>query len=162
MAGGKGKRLSINKPLLSICGAPMLKLIVDSLSPHTDLWIATTKGHPVERFVRNYLRMEGSLIFTRGLGYEKDVIQVIETLGLPLITVPADLPFLTWDDVNYLVRKCESSLCSLKDDKGFTGVSFWRDHEYSSSFQDVRIDHEILNVNDWNAFLQANKNCQRE
>ncbi|BBG24664.1 hypothetical protein IC006_1997 [Sulfuracidifex tepidarius] len=159
MAGGKGKRLSMIKPLLTVCGVPILKLIVDSLSPHIEVWIATTNGHPVERFVRNYLGMENFLIFTRGLGYEIDVIQVVETLGFPLITVPADSPFLTWRDIEHLIEECRSSLCSLKDNKGFTGISFWRDHGYSKYFQDVSIDHEILNVNDWNAFLQANKNC---
>ncbi|MUN28814.1 NTP transferase domain-containing protein [Sulfuracidifex metallicus] len=159
MAGGKGSRLSIIKPILTVCGKPILQRMVESLSPHYELWVATVRCHPVDRFVKYYLGIN-NVLYTDGLGYENDVVKVVRKLGFPLIVVPSDIPFITNDALKVLIRECKSSLCSLKDiSNSFTGISLWRNEGYFSSFQDVFLDYSLINVNDWNTFLQANKSC---
>jgi len=161
LAGGRGERLSLIKPIISVCGTPILERIVNTLSSHAEVWVATVSNHPVERFARYYLGLGDKVILTKGEGYEKDVVSVVTELRPPLLTLPGDIPFITWGDIETLLSSCKASLCTIRDSSGaFTGVSLWRDLDYETSFQDVFLGHELINVNDWNTFLQANKRCK--
>ncbi|WP_411965776.1 NTP transferase domain-containing protein [Haloferax sp. YSMS24] len=106
MCGGRGTRLDapVEKPLVEVCGRPMLDRIVDALrrsqvdsihavtSPHTP----DTRAHATELGVH--------CIDAPGDGYVSDLGFALDSVSRPVVTVVADLPLLTPDHVDAVVE----------------------------------------------------------
>jgi adenosylcobinamide-phosphate guanylyltransferase len=103
MCGGQGTRLDadVEKPLLAVCGEPMIDHVVDGLhesnvdevhavvSPQAP----TTAAH-----VRDALGL--AVIEGTGDGYVADLGAATEAVDQPVLTVAADLPLLAGDPLD--------------------------------------------------------------
>lgn len=102
MAGGQGTRLQMGeKPLVTICGRPMLSYVIDAF---------TAAGHEVvvvashrTPFTKNWCRAQGVALYeAEGLGYIEDINAAaadLEGEGMPFFTCVSDLPCLAPDIV---------------------------------------------------------------
>jgi len=102
MAGGQGSRLRMGeKPLVTVCGRPMLSYVIDAFSSagHEVVVVASHRTP----FTRNWCRaMEIMLYESEGLGYVEDIEAAAEVLGergAPFFTCVSDLPCLAPDIV---------------------------------------------------------------
>ncbi|UZE92376.1 MAG: TIGR00454 family protein [Methanosarcinales archaeon] len=99
MAGGPGNRLGKGeKPLISLCGKPMISYVLDALhqSDGVDKIFVATSPHTLE--TRKYLEnMRIEVVETKGIGYVSDLVEATEILGLrtPFLVVMSDLPLLS-------------------------------------------------------------------
>jgi adenosylcobinamide-phosphate guanylyltransferase len=101
LAGGEGSRLGMGeKPLVSICGRPMIAYIIDAFTA-AGLEV-TVVASPRTPMTLNYLRAQGIPFFqAMGRGYVEDIIEAVSELGIkgPLFTSVADIPCLRPDHV---------------------------------------------------------------
>ncbi len=113
MAGGKGTRmdLDIEKPLLEICGRPMIFYVVDALrgSKDVDDIIVTTSEHTPE--TAETLKKHGiKVLETSGRGYVEDTQEAVKKLGLEnVLVISADLPLITSDLVDEVFSRHKAS-----------------------------------------------------
>jgi len=101
LAGGGGTRLGLGeKPLVDICGRPMLARVLDAFtSAGLEAVVVTSSRTPM---TLNYLRAQGILFYrARGIGYVEDIIEAVSELDepAPLFTSVADLPCLRQEHV---------------------------------------------------------------
>ncbi|ATZ61384.2 MAG: NTP transferase domain-containing protein [Methanosarcinales archaeon Met12] len=98
MAGGPGNRLGEGeKPLISLCGNPMISYVLDALrqSDKVDEIFVVTSPYTPE--TRRCLKDKFRVIEAGGVGYVSDLVEATESLELksPFLIVMADLPLLS-------------------------------------------------------------------
>jgi len=97
MAGGSGSRLNLGeKPLISICGRPMIAYVIDAFrAGGFDPVVAASPKTPM---TMNWCRAHG-IAFCKadGRGYIEDMIIAVETLDEqhPLFVCVSDIPCIT-------------------------------------------------------------------
>jgi adenosylcobinamide-phosphate guanylyltransferase len=101
MAGGAGSRLSRGeKPLLSICGRPMIGYIIDAFRDFgCSVVVAASPRTPM---TQNWCRAHGvDLYQAMGGDYIRDMIEAVQTLDehRPLFVSVADIPGLNADSI---------------------------------------------------------------
>jgi adenosylcobinamide-phosphate guanylyltransferase len=111
MAGGAGTRLNLGeKPLVQICGQPMIEYIIHAFErADSEVIVIVSPGTP---YTANWCRAHRiSLITADGIGYIPDLIQAVEETGErnPLFTSVSDLPCLTPGTVAKIRRAYEHS-----------------------------------------------------
>ena len=118
MAGGQGSRLRMGeKPLVTICGKPMLSCVIDAFtSAGHDVIVVASHQTP---FTRNWCRAQGVTLYeAEGLGYVEDICAAAEDLGragTPFFTCVSDLPCLAPDiiaGVEDAWRRARTPACS--------------------------------------------------
>ncbi len=98
MAGGEGSRLRMGeKPLVTICGRPMLSYVIDAFeSAGHEVIVVASHRTP---YTRNWCRARGITLYAaEGLGYVEDIREAAGDLvdeGTPFFTSVSDLPCLT-------------------------------------------------------------------
>jgi adenosylcobinamide-phosphate guanylyltransferase len=112
MAGGKGTRLNMGeKPLVTICGKPMIAYVIDSFEQAgCEIIVVASSDTPM---TKNWCRTQGIEIFNAmGRGYVEDIIETVCVLEekKPLFTCVSDLPCLTPDIIRYILTAyCDSA-----------------------------------------------------
>jgi len=96
LAGGEGSRLGMGeKPLVTICGRPMIAYIIDAFTAAgLDVVVVGSRRTPM---TLNYLRAQGVKFYQgAGQGYIEDIVEAVTELSVsaPLFTSVADLPCL--------------------------------------------------------------------
>lgn len=97
MAGGAGSRLNLGeKPLISICGYPMISYIIDAFDKAgcTPVVLASSKTP----MTINWCRAQGiDFCKTEGSGYVHDMVEGVKILGEnnPLFVSVSDIPCIT-------------------------------------------------------------------
>jgi adenosylcobinamide-phosphate guanylyltransferase len=114
MAGGKGTRigLTIEKPLLTFLGKPLIDWVVEAVKSAekvSEFYVVTSKN--ALETERKCLRNRLKVIRTDGKSYHDDLKQAILEAKLrgPVLTMPADLPAVTGkflDKVITAYEKC--------------------------------------------------------
>jgi len=113
MAGGQATRMktATEKPLLEVGGRPMIEQVAVALrqSRTVDrIVVAVSKNTPRTALKATELGME--VLQTPGQGYITDMRYAIRKLSLPdVLTVAADIPFITSEIVDRAVEKYSSS-----------------------------------------------------
>lgn len=152
MAGGKGTRLSPLKPLIDLCGYPMFYWVYRSLLNFTDeIYLAITRYNPL-------IFSSFKKVITDGKGYENDVIQAIGKVGLPVIVVPADTPFIP-EEAIYKLYSCKKSICTLVTKSGFVGISLWNEMKLND-YENIYYEGEIINVNTLSDYITVKNLCK--
>ena len=110
LAGGEGTRLGMGeKPLVSICGRPMVGWVIDAcVAAGLDVVVVATRRTPM---TLNYLRAQGvDFHLAAGQGYVEDIVEAVTELGIkgPLFTSVADIPCLRPEHVEE-IRETYSS-----------------------------------------------------
>ncbi len=129
MAGGSGKRMGlVEKPLVNICGKPMIEWVVEALRKAQEIdeiWIATS---PCTLETRRWAENKGFKVFeTSGLGYEHDIAE-ISAYAAPCLVIASDIPLIEPRIIDEVIRKSiniDSNLVTvvtpLKGYSNFTG-----------------------------------------
>ncbi len=111
MAGGRAERLGVGeKPLLKVGGKTMIESVIEALR-HSKrvrkIAVAVSEATPLTEEVVRKMSLE--VIRTPGEGYHSDMRYAIQKLGfvLPVLVVSADLPLLTADIVDEVVKYYE-------------------------------------------------------
>jgi adenosylcobinamide-phosphate guanylyltransferase len=104
MCGGKGTRLGLRqelesnateKPLLDVCGRPMLDLVASALAAaRIDTTYAVVSPHTPETTAHAEKALDLPIIETPGTGYVADLDCALSHVERPVLTVAADLPLL--------------------------------------------------------------------
>ncbi len=111
LAGGEGKRLGMGeKPLVSICGRPMIAFVIDAFTAAgLEVMVVASRRTPM---TVNYLRAQG-IPFLRagGKGYMEDIIEAVTEVGVrtPHFTSVADIPCLRPDHITRIRTTYRSS-----------------------------------------------------
>jgi len=97
MAGGSGSRLNRGeKPLISICGRPMISYVIDAFcAGGFDPVVAASSKTPM---TMNWCRAQGiAFCKAEGRGYIEDMISAVENLDeqRPLFVSVSDIPCIT-------------------------------------------------------------------
>ncbi|HUW86358.1 MAG TPA: NTP transferase domain-containing protein [Methanoregula sp.] len=97
MAGGSGSRLSMGeKPLISICGVPMIFYVIDAFSAAgLDPVVVASPKTPM---TMNWCRAHSiTFIKSEGIGFVEDMISAVQTLDehCPLFVCVSDIPCIT-------------------------------------------------------------------
>lgn len=118
MAGGQGSRLRMGeKPLVTICGQPMLAYVIDAFrdAGHEVVVVASHRTP----FTKNWCRVQRVTLYeAEGLGYVEDICAAAADLadeGEPFFTCVSDLPCLTPDiiaGVEEAWRRAGTAACS--------------------------------------------------
>ncbi|HZD43809.1 MAG TPA: NTP transferase domain-containing protein [Methanomicrobiales archaeon] len=111
MAGGRGTRLAMGeKPLVTICGRPMISYVIDAFdSADCEVVVVTSPKTP---YTRNWCRVQGITEYpAQGAGYVEDLVEAAQTLEAsgPLFTSVSDLPCLTPQIITEIHRRYEES-----------------------------------------------------
>jgi adenosylcobinamide-phosphate guanylyltransferase len=114
MAGGIGSRINLGeKPLISICGRPMIEYIIDAFfSAGMEPVVAASSNTPM---TMNWCRAHGiEFIKAEGGGYITDMIQAVKTLDEQhrLFVCVCDIPGIT---AEIIIRIADAYHFSGKD-----------------------------------------------
>jgi len=106
LAGGEGTRLGLGeKPLVDICGRPMLARVLDAFtSAGLEAMVVVSGRTPM---TLNYLRAQGVLFYqAAGRGYVEDIIEAVTEIDepAPLFTSVADIPCLRQEHVEAILN----------------------------------------------------------
>ncbi len=134
MAGGRASRLGgVEKPLLRVCGRPMVLRVLEAASRVCRRVLLVYSRHTPSLGVLcrsgvlpGLLCLEGS-----GEGYVADLRRALEVLSPPVLVLPADMPYLTWEYLeDFLVKAmmAPGSVVNLVTGRGPTGISFFKDY----------------------------------
>jgi adenosylcobinamide-phosphate guanylyltransferase len=111
MAGGKGTRLKTKgeKPLIKVCGKPMIQHVLEALKGATkvnDVTVAVSRHTPkTAAFVR---KQALKVLQTPGRGFCLDAKYAIKKLKLEtVLTICADLPLITSEFIDKVVTHYE-------------------------------------------------------
>ncbi|HIQ02971.1 MAG TPA: hypothetical protein EYH40_00965 [Desulfurococcales archaeon] len=98
MAGGRGSRLRVNyeKPLVPLCGKPMIEWVIESLtmtSSVSEVYVAVSRNTPNTK--RWCMSRGFNVVETRGSGLPYDIVEAVSMVGGEALTVMADLPLIS-------------------------------------------------------------------
>jgi len=109
MCGGEGSRLrpavgDTEKPLVTVGGEPMIDRVVAALQASSLTTIAAAVSPATPATAAHLAEIDAvDLIETTGAGYVADLDDALAGLGMPTVTVAADLPLLTADHIDRAV-----------------------------------------------------------
>ncbi len=108
MAGGRGSRMKLQeeKPLLAICGRPMIEYVLNALksAKKVDSIIVTVSGHTPK--TANMIKESSAKVFeTPGTDFVSDCQYAVKKLRLSTVmTISADLPLITSDIIDEIIE----------------------------------------------------------
>ncbi|MEL9990750.1 MAG: NTP transferase domain-containing protein [Thermoproteus sp.] len=120
LAGGRGSRFGDPfKCLRPVGGVPMLLRVAAALQPFVDaLAVATTRSHGPVVWLARLWGLD--VIYTSGLGYEHDFLELISYA--PAVLAACDVPFLSPSHVARLMS--EPLMASAVGARGHIGVTW--------------------------------------
>jgi adenosylcobinamide-phosphate guanylyltransferase len=129
MAGGAGRRIHLGeKPLVSVCGRPMIAYIIDAfISAGIEPVVAASSKTPM---TMNWCRAQSiDVIRAEGRGYIEDMVEAVKTLGdrQRLFISVSDIPCITAESIHKI---SETYRLSGKD-----ACSTWIPAQLVRSFQ---------------------------
>jgi adenosylcobinamide-phosphate guanylyltransferase len=110
MCGGRGSRLDadVEKPLFEVEGRPMVDYVRDALAAsEIETTYAVVSPHAPN--TREHLEGDVPLLETAGEGYVPDLLEALESVETPVLSVAADLPLLDADVVDQVLARADGS-----------------------------------------------------
>ncbi len=176
MAGGMAKRMGgVEKPLVKICGKPMIEhVLVVARKLTRRVYVATSPNTPLTE--RWCLENGYATITTSGKGYPSDLKEVLSITNPPILFLPADTPFLTKSLLEEFIRKAQElkeSIITLIVDrakcfprqlwsgepKSPTGISLLKGLDWSWNNVVMCKFPELLDIDTWLELEYAERLC---
>ena len=119
MAGGMGRRMReggihIEKPLIKICGKPMIERIIDALkgAPSVEKVVVVVSPNAPNTIQWLECKKHIQTFMGKGKGYLQDMIEAVESMHIkdPFLVCMGDLPLLNSELIELIVReykRCE-------------------------------------------------------
>ena len=114
MAGGKGTRFSKNteKPMAQFMGEPLIRRVIDATKESkriAETIVAVTSFSP--KTAQEATKADVKVVKTAGQGYHEDLQQAVKDADLkcPVLIVSADLPLLTGEFLDEIIREYEEA-----------------------------------------------------
>ena len=177
MAGGSGTRLSMKgaeKPLLKVCDHPMIQGVVNAVTPLAEeLYVAASKA--TARTAEWAITHGYRVIMTKGFNYPEDLEEAIRAIkSYPVLTAPADLPFLTTEVIKLFLEKAMkedahivtlivSKECfpkELKSDPTPVGISLIRGRGRTYTNVVMCSYPELLDIDTYRDLVEALRICK--
>ena len=102
---------NVEKPLLEICGKPMLELVIDALRSCKSIdriVVASSRNTPATTIAAEKLAIQS--IITPGNGFEEDMRFAIRHLSLAdVLVISSDLPFVTANVIEEAFKKYQDT-----------------------------------------------------
>jgi|GEM_PF-300836 GTP:adenosylcobinamide-phosphate guanylyltransferase len=157
LAGGKGRRITIYKPFLVVCGRPLISWVYDSLIGLVDeIYLGIGYSHPLFSIFKNSIF---KIFPTNDMNYVEDLVLLVKSLGVPLLILPTDVAFITQDILKRFIENCNADICNLKDSNNeFLGISYWKGLNFDN-YADIIVLDKVYNINSWEDYIRANKEC---
>lgn len=171
MAGGRAERLSgIEKPLLKVCGKFIIEHVVRiAKSFSNEVYVSITQ---YSKNVREWAKNRGDLyvIEAPGHGYVRDLMYSIEEIGrFPILTLPADTPFLTEEVIKDFINHALNSngiVVTLEVRKGCNGlrhgpIGIALFKSFGGNWDVIPMCRypDLLDIDTWNDLREAEKLC---
>jgi len=114
MAGGKGTRFGkdTEKPMAQFMGKPLIRRVIEAAKESkkiSETVVAVTSFSP--KTAREAAEAAVKVVETGGRGYHEDLQQAVQDADLkcPVLIVSADLPLLTGEFLDEIIREYEES-----------------------------------------------------
>jgi uncharacterized protein (TIGR00454 family) len=114
MAGGKGTRFGrdIEKPMAKFMGKPLIRRVIEATQESeriTEIYVAVTSSTP--KTAQEAEKASVKIVETEGMGYHADLQQAVQDAKLkcPVLIISADLPLLTGNFLDEIIRRYEES-----------------------------------------------------
>ena len=165
MAGGRATRMEgLVKPLLEVCGKPMIMRVVGAIRNLCNRIILVYSDHTI-RVVDLCMGPMGSVECVKGVGgYVEDLKLALNLVSLPALVVPADMPFIDHMILEGFLLKAlltPEPVVNLVDaSRGPVGVTLFKERE--GSWADVVVDggYKLLDVDTWSDYEEAVRICR--
>jgi GTP:adenosylcobinamide-phosphate guanylyltransferase len=156
LAGGKGKRVTLFKPFLVVCGKPLISWVFDAVNKVCDkVYLGISPSHPLFPIFKDSIF---KIFPTPDISYENDIKYVVDNLKPPILVLPIDLAFIDDNAIKTLIDKCNVDVCSLKSNGNYLGVSYWIGLNFSN-YATIEVKRRLYNINTWEDYIRANKEC---
>lgn len=164
MAGGRATRMgNIVKPLLDVCGVPMIIRVIRSLSETcSKIYVIYSKWtRDVKSICSNALN---NIVCIEGCGesYVEDLRLALNSASLPTLVVPADIPFLNNFILEDFIVKAmlkPESIVNLATVKGLTGISLFK--QTTGPWVNIIVSDEnsLIDVDTWDEYRGVIEKC---
>lgn len=164
MAGGKATRMGgVAKPLLDVCGVPMIVRVARSLSEICSrIYIIYSKWTRdikdlCSGSLGNAMCVEGG-----GESYVEDLKLALNLVSLPALVTPADIPFLSPVILEDFIVKAmlkPEPIVNLTTEKGLIGVSLFK--RTTGPWTDITMSGEssLVDVDTWEDYREVIGRC---
>lgn len=153
------------KPLLDVCGAPMVVRVVGSLSLSGlcgGVYVVYSRWtRDLEGLCRGALSgvicVEGS-----GEGYVEDLRLILNLVPLPALVVPADVPLLSPATIRDFVARALSRpepVVNLATERDLTGISLFKEAAGPWANIVVSGDSSLVDVDTWDDYRRVVESC---
>ncbi len=170
MAGGKARRMGgVLKPLINVCGAPMIQRVIESalrISRHVAVITSPRTTHPLISKVSSLVNDPHlHLIEAPGEGYVSDLRVATASLRKPLLILPADVPLVTPAHLQSFLelagRFPSADVVTLVvEGRGPVGISLFRSEGGCWASVVFRDDGMLTNVNTWEDLRRVEAVCR--
>ena len=158
MAGGKSKRLGLNKLLLNVCGLPLVWVaFLKYKKICSNLKVAVSKNMINDLMFLKFLGAE--IIETPGLGYSEDVRYLLNRFKEPVLLLSADSVYLKADQIKYFLSLSKEQSMSAAVKWGnkivYVGMNYavpGYDQDKIIVFEDKLLSHSINVIDDLEVF----------
>jgi GTP:adenosylcobinamide-phosphate guanylyltransferase len=162
MAGGKASRLGgLPKPLLVVCGKPMLLHVVEeSLEVLPYVVVATGRcSREVAELVKALPHVD--VVELAGEGYVADLSYVLRMVRVrPLLVLPADMPFISANTiVRLMAMKPRECVITVKACGEFLGASVFGGSLNCWRTVELPCTRELMDVDTLNDLARAQLEC---
>ncbi|MEB3862385.1 MAG: NTP transferase domain-containing protein [Desulfurococcales archaeon] len=160
MAGGRATRMGgIVKPLLDVCGSPLLLHVARAAGKVARLKVLALSPHTIDPLKMYCSTME--CIKTPGAGYAEDLSLLLRAITYrPLLVLPADLAHIDGKVLKDLVEAAqdiEEDIATMTCRGEPQGVSIVKGNGPTWANLEAQCTH--VNVNTWKDLEEARRRC---
>ncbi|MDM7275453.1 MAG: NTP transferase domain-containing protein [Thermoprotei archaeon] len=164
MAGGKATRMGgVVKPLLDVCGVPMIVRVVRSISGACrGTYVVYSKWTKALEDLCSGVLESVVCVEGGGEGYVEDLKMALNLVSLPTLVVPADIPFLNSAILEDFIVKAmlkPEPIVNLSTEKGLTGISLFKQTEGPWADVIIKRSTPLIDVDTWDDYREAIEKC---
>ncbi len=108
LAGGESKRIKQYKPLVNLCGKPLIKHVLGKIIDHVDKIIISIREEDHREKLSNFLK-NNSIVYVVDHLRKGPITGIYTSISMvetnQVLILPCDTPFISWKTINYLLRE---------------------------------------------------------
>ena len=108
LAGGESKRIKQYKPLVNLCGKPLIEHVLEKIIGHADKIIISIRYSKDEEKLSSFLKND-SIIYVVDHLRKGPLTGIYTSITMvetdQVLILPCDTPFISWKTINYLLSE---------------------------------------------------------